>query len=87
MSTPTNGINDWQTLVNKPVYTDDGKEVGIVRSIQSENVDYGPITPEHFLIPKSSVRAFEKGIVHLNRSSQFVEGHYRFELIRLTWMG
>jgi hypothetical protein len=81
MSTRTNGINDWQTLVNKPVYTDDGKEVGIVRSIQSENliVDYGPITPDHFLVPKSSVRAFEKGIVHLNESSQFVEGHYRFE--------
>ena len=81
MSTHTNGINDWQILVNKPVYTYDGKEVGIVRSIQSENliVDYGPITPEHFLIPKSSVRAFEKGIFHLNMSSQFVEGHYRFE--------
>ncbi len=81
MSTPTNRIKDCQTLVNKPVYTDDGKEVGIVRSIQSENliVDYGPITPDHFLVPKSSVRAFEKSIVYLNRSSQFVEGHYRFE--------
>lgn len=81
MSTQNNGIGDWQTLVNKPVYTDDGKEVGIVRSIQSENlmVDYGPITPDHFLVPKSSVRDFENGIVHLNRSSQFVESHYKFE--------
>ncbi len=81
MSTQNNGISDWQTLVNKPVYTDDGKEVGIVRSIQSENlmVDYGPITPDHFLVPKSSVRDFENGVVHLNRSSQFVESHYKFE--------
>jgi hypothetical protein len=81
MDTSTNAINDWQTLVNKPVYSDDGKEVGIVRTIQSENliVDYGPITPDHFLVPKTSVRDFENGIVHLNKSSQFVESHYRFE--------
>jgi sporulation protein YlmC with PRC-barrel domain len=48
MDTHSNEISDWQALVNKPVYSDDGEEVGIVRSIQSENliVDYGPITPE-----------------------------------------
>jgi hypothetical protein len=60
MSTHTNsGINDWQALVNKPVYANDGIEVGIIRSIQSENliVDYGPVTPDHFLIPKVSVKA------------------------------
>ncbi|MDQ3838867.1 MAG: hypothetical protein M3297_06320 [Thermoproteota archaeon] len=81
MDTRTNAINDWQTLVNKPVYANDGKEVGIVRSIQSENlvVDYGPLTSDHFLVPKTSVRDFENGIVYLNVSSQFVESNYKYE--------
>jgi hypothetical protein len=81
MDTHTNEIDDWQALVNKPVYANDGREVGIVRSIQSENlmVDYGPITPDHFLVPKSSVKDFDQGVVHLNKDSKFVEDHYRFE--------
>jgi hypothetical protein len=56
MNTHTNEIDDWQALVNKPVYANDGREVGVVRSIQSENlmVDYGPITPDHFLVRKKS---------------------------------
>jgi sporulation protein YlmC with PRC-barrel domain len=29
-------ITDWQALVNKPVYSSDGKEVGIVSSVQPE---------------------------------------------------
>ena len=81
MDTRTNEISDWQAVVNKPVYTDDGKEVGIVRSIQSENllVDYGPITPDHFLIPKLSVKGFDNGIVTLNKDSKFVQDNYKFE--------
>jgi hypothetical protein len=82
MSTHTNSeINDWQALVNKPVYANDGIEVGIIRSIQSENliVDYGPVTPDHFLIPKVSVKDFDKGVVHLNEDSKFVEDNYKFE--------
>jgi hypothetical protein len=48
-------ITDWQQLVNKPVYTTDGKEVGIVRTVEFENliVDSGPITPDKYLVPKS----------------------------------
>jgi hypothetical protein len=81
METDTNEISDWQVLVNKPVYTSDGKEVGIVRTIQPENliVDYGPITPDHFLVPKSSVKNFDQGIVYLNKDAKFVEDSYRFE--------
>ena len=81
MDTHTNEIDDWQALVNKPVYANDGREVGVVRSIQSENlmVDYGPITPDHFLVPKSSLKGFDHGVVHLNKDSKFVEDHYRFE--------
>jgi hypothetical protein len=76
-----NGISDWQALVNKPVIANDGQEVGIVRSIQPESlmVDYGPITPDHYLIPKSSVKNFENGIIHLKNDSKFVESRYRFE--------
>jgi hypothetical protein len=81
MATNANEISDWQALVNKPVYASDGREVGIVRTIQPENliVDYGPITPDHFLVPKSSVKNFDRGIVYLNKDSKFVENSYRFE--------
>jgi hypothetical protein len=56
MDTHTHEIDDWQALVNKPVYANGGREVGVVRSIQSENlmVDYGPITPDHFRVRKKS---------------------------------
>ena len=76
-----NRIDDWQTLVNKPVIAIDGQEIGIVRSIQAESlmVDYGPITPDHYLIPKSSVERFENGIIHLKDDSKFVEDRCRFE--------
>jgi hypothetical protein len=42
-------------------------------------VDYGPITPDHYLIPKSSVKNFENGVIHLKNDSKFVETQYRFE--------
>ena len=32
-------ISESQQLVNKPVYTVDGKHVGIVRTVQPENED------------------------------------------------
>jgi hypothetical protein len=74
-------VDDWQTLVNKPVIAIDGQEIGIVRSIQAESlmVDNGPITPDHYLIPKSSVERVENGIIHLKDDSKFVEDRYRFE--------
>jgi hypothetical protein len=74
-------IGDWHATVNKPVIASDGQEVGIVRSIQPESlmVDYGPITPDHYLIPKSSVKNFENGVIHLKNDSKFVEAQYRFE--------
>jgi len=42
-------------------------------------VDYGPITPDHFLVPKSSVKGFDNGIVKLNKNSKFVHDNYKFE--------
>jgi hypothetical protein len=74
-------IGDWQALVNKPVIASDGQEVGIVRSIQPESlmVDYGPITPDHYLIPKSSVKNFENGVIHIKNDSKFVDAQYKFE--------
>jgi sporulation protein YlmC with PRC-barrel domain len=29
-------IDDWQKIVNKPVFTRDGKDIGVVESIQEE---------------------------------------------------
>jgi hypothetical protein len=74
-------IDDWQALVNKPVFTKDGKDVGVVSQIQPEKlvVTYGPITPDKYIIPKSSVTSIENGVVYLSESGNFVEQNYKFE--------
>ena len=74
-------IHDWQVVVNKPVFSNDGKEVGIVRSIQPDNiiVFYGPVTPDKYLIPKSSIKNFINGVVYLKDTSEIVERNYKFE--------
>jgi hypothetical protein len=81
MDTNGNTIDDWQILVNKPVFASDGKEVGIIRSIQPNNliISYGPVTPDKYLIPKSSVKNFTNGVLYLNETSEFIENNYRFE--------
>jgi sporulation protein YlmC with PRC-barrel domain len=74
-------IGEWQQLVNKPVYTTDGKEVGIVRTIQPEHlvIEYGPVTRDkRYLIPKSSINNFDRGIVYLNKDAKFVDDNYKF---------
>lgn len=74
-------ISESQQLVNKPVYTVDGKQVGIVRTVQPEKlvVESGPITPDKYLIPKSTINNFDRGIVHLNKDAKFVDDNYKFE--------
>jgi hypothetical protein len=74
-------ITDWEGLINKPCYTDDRKEVGIILSVEPEKlvVSRGPVTPDKYLIPKSSIHNFDRGIVYLNESSDFVENNYKFE--------
>ena len=74
-------ISEQQQLVNKPVYTVDGKQVGIVRTVQPENlvVESGPITPDKYLIPKSAINNFDRGIVYLNKDAKFVDDNYKFE--------
>ena len=73
--------HDWQYLVNKPVYSSDGKDVGVVRSIQPEKliISFGAVTPDKYLIPKSSVRNIERGIVYLSKTESFVEDNYKYE--------
>ena len=74
-------ISESQQFVNKPVYTVDGKQVGIVRTVQPENlvVESGPITPDKYLIPKSTINNFDRGIVYLNKDAKFVDDNYKFE--------
>ncbi len=74
-------IDDWQALVNKPVFTSDGKDVGVVTQIQPDKlvVSYGPITPDKYLIPKSSVKSIERGVVYLDEDGSFVERNYKYE--------
>ncbi len=74
-------IDDWQMLVNKPVFTSDGMDVGVVSEIQPEKliVTYGPITVDKYLIPKSSISTVENGVVYLNETGDFVKRNYKFE--------
>jgi hypothetical protein len=74
-------IDDWQMLVNKPVFTSDGMDVGVVSEIQPEKliVTYGPITVDKYLIPKSSISTIENGVVYLNETGNFVKRNYKFE--------
>lgn len=74
-------IDDWQSLVNKPVFTSDGKDVGVVSEVQPEKllVAFGPITPDKYLIPKASVESIEKGVVYLREIGSVVEHNYKFE--------
>ncbi len=81
MERENNEISDWQGLVNKPVYSNDAQEVGIVTAIQPQHivVSFGPITTDKYLIPKSSVKNVERGIIYLNENTKFVEDNYQFE--------
>ncbi|MEP0826058.1 MAG: hypothetical protein HRF40_11280 [Nitrososphaera sp.] len=74
-------VEDWQSLVNKPVFASDGRDVGVVSQIQPEKlvVTYGPITPDKFLIPKSSITNIEKGVVYLSETGEEVERNYKYE--------
>ena len=69
-------IDDWQKIVNKPVFTRDGKDIGVVESIQAEKIiaTFGPMTPNKYLIPKSSIVDFDElGVVRLKEDGDFVE--------------
>jgi len=74
-------IEDWQALVNKPVYSSNGNDIGIVRSVQPEFLitSYGSITQDRYLIPKSSVQSFKNGIIYINEDSDFVQQNFKFE--------
>ena len=74
-------IDDWQRIVNKPVFTRDGKDLGVVESIQTERiiVTFGPITSDKFAIPKSAIVDFDKlGVLRLKEDKDFIEHHYKF---------
>jgi hypothetical protein len=72
---------DWQKSINNPVYSADGKEIGFVSSVQPDKivVTAGPLAPDKFLVPKSSIYRFENGSVYLNEDLKFVSSNFQFE--------
>jgi hypothetical protein len=74
-------IVNWRDLINKPVYSSDRKEVGVVSDVQPMHIiaTSGPITPDKYNIPRKSVDKFEGGTVYLNVDSKFIEENYQFE--------
>ena len=74
-------VENCQALVNKPVYSSDGKDIGVVRSVQPESLitSFGSITQDRYLIPKTSIQSFKNGIIYINEESDFVEQNFKFE--------
>lgn len=74
-------VEDWQSLVNKPVYSSNGKDIGIVRGVQPKFLvtSFGSITQNRYLIPKTSVQSIINGIIYINEESDFVEKNFKFE--------
>jgi len=72
---------DWQSLVNKPVISDDEGAIGVVTEIQPLYiiVSSGPVTPNKYNIPKETVNNFENGVVYLTLSQKDIEENYKFE--------
>jgi rRNA processing protein Gar1 len=72
---------DWQKSVNNPVYSADGKEIGFVSSVQPDKIiiTAGPLAPDKFLVPKSSIHRFENGTIYLKEDSTFISSNYQFE--------
>ena len=81
MEGESNGASSWQGLVNKPVYSSEGQEIGIVPAIQPQHlvVSFGPITPDKYIIPKSSIKMFKDGVVYIHENFKAVDKNYKFE--------
>jgi hypothetical protein len=77
----TTRIEDWQALVNKPVYASDGKEIGVVSEIQPLHliVTFGVMIPDKFNIPKTSIKKMDEGTIYLKEDFRFVKDNYAFE--------
>ncbi|HEU5460941.1 MAG TPA: PRC-barrel domain-containing protein [Nitrososphaeraceae archaeon] len=74
-------VEDWQSLVNKPVYSSNGKDIGIVEAVQPEFLitSFGSISKDKYLIPKTSIQSINNGILYIKEDSDFVEKNFKFE--------
>lgn len=74
-------VEDWQSLVNKPVYSSNGKDIGIVEAVQPEFLitSFGSISKDKYLIPKTSFQSINNGILYIKEVSDFVEKNFKFE--------
>jgi hypothetical protein len=74
-------VEDWQSLVNKPLYSSNGKDIRIVLSVQPQFLmtSFGSIIQDRYLIPKTSVKSIKDGIIYINEDSDFVEQNFKFE--------
>ena len=74
-------IEDWQALINKPVFSIDEKEIGVVSDVQPLHiiVSSGPVTPNKLNIPKKLISKFENGVVYLSSSQKDVSDNHEFE--------
>ena len=68
-------IEDWQSLINKPVFSIDEKEIGVVSDVQPLHiiVSSGPVTPNKYNIPKKLISKFENGVVYLSSSQKMFQ--------------
>ena len=76
-----NKIEDWHSLINKPVLSVDEKEIGVVSDVQPLHIiiSSGPVTPNKYNIPKELISKFENGVVYLSSTLKDVSDNHEFE--------
>lgn len=76
-----NKIEDWQSLINKPVLSVDEKEIGVVSDVQPLHIiiSSGPVTPNKYSIPKELISKFENGVIYLSSTLKDVSDNHEFE--------
>ncbi len=83
---------DWSKLINRPVYANDGKKLGFLRSILAEYllIKKGFIVLNKYYIPKSLAESIDrKGRIRLRISAYEARGNYSYSKMKdlLTAIG
>lgn len=81
----TNPFSDWSTLINKSVYSRDGRRIGLLRKISSDYmiVSGGLINLSRYFIPKLIAESVSKKGIILRITSYEAHTHYSYARMRI----
>jgi hypothetical protein len=80
----TNPFSDWSDLINKSVYSTDGRRIGLLRKISSEYmvVSGGLINLSRYFIPKSIAQSVSKNEIRLSITAYEARTQYSYARTR-----